>query len=64
MILLGERPSMQFYIALLIVAVSTVLIVKDTIELQHTHGSDSESHDHQHGHELTGHDHTHTFIIS
>lgn len=32
MILLGEKPRFQFYIALVIMAVSTVLMVKDTLE--------------------------------
>lgn len=32
MILLGEKPKFQFYIALVIMAVSTVLMVKDTLE--------------------------------
>lgn len=31
MLLLGERPGLQFYIALVIMIVSTVLMVKDTI---------------------------------
>lgn len=32
MILLGEHPTMQFYVALAIMAVSTVFMVKDSIE--------------------------------
>lgn len=31
MVLLGERPGLQFYVALLIMAVSTLLMVKDTL---------------------------------
>jgi len=31
MLLLGERPGVQFYIGLLIMAVSTVLMIKDTL---------------------------------
>lgn len=31
MVLLGERPGLQFYVGLLIMAVSTVLMVKDTL---------------------------------
>ena len=32
MLLLKERPGLQFYIGLLIMAVSTVLMVKDTLK--------------------------------
>ena len=46
MLLIGERPNWQFYLALLIMIVSTVIMVKDTIELQHTH-----EHEHTHTHE-------------
>lgn len=35
MLLLGERPSIQFYVALIIMIISTYFMVKDTIELQH-----------------------------
>ena len=31
MLLLGERPGVQFYVGLLIMAVSTVLMIKDTL---------------------------------
>lgn len=63
MILLKERPSLQFFVALIIMIFSTVLMVKDTIELQHTHehrhrdlvhthlhthSGDSEEHGHEH----------------
>lgn len=34
MLLLGERPAMRFYIALFIMAVSTVIMVKDTLRIQ------------------------------
>lgn len=34
MIFVGERPQIQFYIALAIMIISTVLMVKDTMELQ------------------------------
>ena len=59
MVLLKERPSLQFFVALIIMIFSTVLMVKDTIELQHTHehrhgdlvhthSGDSEEHEHEH----------------
>lgn len=37
MLILKERPAVQFYIALLVMIVSTLFMVKDTVELQHTH---------------------------
>lgn len=37
MLLLNERPGIQFYLALIIMVISTYFMVKDTIELQHTH---------------------------
>ena len=36
MIFVGERPQPQFYIALIIMTASTVLMIKDSIALQHT----------------------------
>ena len=52
MLLLQERPGLQFYAALLIMIVSTYFMVKDTIELQHTH-------EHRHGDVVHTHLHTH-----
>lgn len=43
MLLLNERPSIQFYVALIIMIISTYFMVQDTIELQHTH-----EHEHVH----------------
>ena len=43
MLFLGEQPTVQFYVALIIMIVSTVFMIKDTIGLQHTH-----EHEHQH----------------
>ena len=53
MILLKERPSLQFFVALIIMIFSTILMVKDTIELQHTH-------EHRHGDLVHIHLHTHS----
>lgn len=67
MLLLGERPGIQFYGGLAIMAVATVLMVKDTISLQHTHmHTHVHCHEHRHG-DLTHshvheHAHTHTHI--
>ncbi len=52
MLLLQERPGVQFYAALLIMIASTYFMVKDTIELQHTH-------EHRHGDMVHTHLHTH-----
>lgn len=60
MILLHERPGLQFYLALAIMAVSTVLMVKDTIGLQHTHEhAHTHTHEHRHGELVHTHEHTH-----
>ena len=53
MVLLKERPSIQFFVALIIMNFSTILMVKDTIELQHTH-------EHRHGDLVHTHLHTHS----
>ena len=60
MLLLGERPAPQFYIGFSIMIVATVLMVKDTISLQHTHEhSHVHSHAHRHGDLVHSHEHTH-----
>lgn len=60
MVLLGERPTLQFYIALFIMLLATVLMVKDTISLQHTHDHDhTHTHEHSHGELVHIHEHTH-----
>ncbi len=58
---LGERPAIQFYIALIIMIISTYFMIKDTIELQHTHEHNhTHSHEHSHGDAVHSHEHTHT----
>jgi len=60
MLLLGEKPSVQFYIALIIMIISTYFMVKDTIELQHTHEHEhTHTHEHSHGDMVHTHEHTH-----
>ena len=60
LILLGERPGMQFYLGLGIMIAATVLMVKDTIGLQHTHAhSHTHTHEHSHGDLVHTHEHTH-----
>lgn len=57
MVLLGERPGLQFCAALTLIIISAVLMVKDTISLQHTH---VHSHEHSHGDFTHSHEHAHT----
>ena len=46
MLLLGERPGVRFYMVFLMMIISTIVIIKDSIALQHTH-----EHVHVHTHE-------------
>jgi drug/metabolite transporter (DMT)-like permease len=60
MALLGERPGIQFYLGLAVMVAATVLMVKDTIGLQHTHEhSHTHTHEHSHGNRVHTHEHTH-----
>jgi len=61
MLILGERPAVQFYVALIVMVVSTYFMIKDTIELQHTHEhTHTHTHEHSHGDTVHSHEHTHT----
>jgi len=61
MLILGERPASQFYIALIIMIISTYFMIKDTIELHHTHQHPhTHDNDHRHGEVTHTHEHTHT----
>ena len=65
MLLLGERPGVQFYVGLAIMAAATVLMVKDTISLQHVHAhSHTHTHAHRHGDLVHTHEHTHVHTHS
>ena len=60
MVLLGERPGILFYLGLGVMILATVLMVRDTIGLQHTHAhSHTHTHEHSHGGEVYSHEHTH-----
>lgn len=60
LVLLEERPAVQFYFALILMIVSTVFMVKDTIALQHTHEHEhTHTHEHRHGEMVHSHEHTH-----
>ena len=59
-LLLRERPGMQFYLGLAIMIAATVLMIKDTISLQHTHEhSHVHTHEHRHGELVHSHEHEH-----
>ena len=59
-LMLRERPGMQFYIGLVIMIAATVLMVKDTIALQHTHEHNHiHAHEHRHGELVHSHEHEH-----
>lgn len=60
LIFLGERPGLQFYTAMLIMIFSTLLIIKDNIELQHTHSHvHVQNHTHRHKDIIHTHEHIH-----
>lgn len=61
MLILGERPAVQFYAGLAIMIGAAVLMVKDTITLQHTHEhTHIHTHPHRHGDLVHTHEHAHT----
>lgn len=60
-VLLGECPGPTFYIGFVIMAVATILLVKDTIALQHSHvHTHVHTHTHSHGALVHTHEHRHT----
>lgn len=60
-VLLAERPGLQFCLGLVIMLAATWLLVKDTISLQHTHEhSHVHTHEHCHGELVHSHEHAHT----
>jgi len=61
MLILGERPTIRFYVALIVMIISTYFMIMDTIELQHTHEhTHTHTHEHRHGDTVHSHEHTHT----
>lgn len=59
-VLLGERPALQFYVACMIMIAATVLMIKDSIALQHTHEHEHiHIHEHRHGDVVHSHEHAH-----
>ncbi len=63
MVALKEQPGMQFYVGLVLMIVATVLMVRDTIALQHTHlHTHVHTHEHSHGDLVHTHEHTHAHV--
>ena len=60
-VFLKERPDIQFYAGLMVMAAATVLMVRDSISLQHTH-EHTHTHTHMHQHGELSHTHEHTHI--
>ena len=59
-VLLGERPDGRFFLGLGLMVLATLLMVFDTISLQHTHEhAHTHCHEHRHGNQLHTHAHTH-----
>ncbi|MGM9646524.1 MAG: DMT family transporter [Eubacteriales bacterium] len=64
-LLLGERPGLQFFAALTLMIVATVLIARDTVSLQHEHlHTHTHTHAHRHGDLVHTHPHEHTHTHS
>ena len=60
-LLLREQPGLAFYAGLALMIVSTILMVKDTTSLQHTHEhTHTHTHEHRHGDLVHTHEHSHT----
>ena len=62
-VLLGERPDGRFFLGLALMIAAAVLMVFDTICLQHTH-EHAHTHCHEHSHGGTVHTHEHTHLHS
>lgn len=60
-LILREQPGIQFYIGLIIMVAATVLMIKDTIALQHTHAH-GHTHIHAHRHDNLVHTHAHEHV--
>lgn len=59
-VLLEERPDDRFFLGLGVMIAATVLMVFDSISLQHTHQHEhTHCHPHRHGDTIHTHEHTH-----
>ena len=58
-IILGERPTFQFYIALGIMIISTLLMIKDTLGNEKLYNGYVHIHQHKHRRIVHSHEHRH-----
>ena len=64
-VLLGERPGLQFFLGLAIMAAATWLLIRDTVGLQHSHAhTHTHTHPHRHGDLEHTHEHSHVHTHS
>ncbi len=59
---LGEQPGLQFYLALAVMILSTMIMVKDTMGKEAVLPGYTHSHAHKHGNTIHTHQHWHTTI--
>ncbi|MCC8105986.1 MAG: DMT family transporter [Clostridiales bacterium] len=57
--ILGERPGIQFYISLIIMAASTLIMVKETLANEKLYNGYVHTHQHRHGKVVHTHAHRH-----
>ncbi|MBQ9857983.1 MAG: DMT family transporter [Oscillospiraceae bacterium] len=62
-VFLGERPTVGFFIGLVLMAAATWLMIRDTVTLQHTHKHE-HNHNHEHSHDGVCHAHLHSHLHS
>ena len=62
-LLFAQKPGMQFFVGLGIMAIATVLMVRDSISLQHSH-EHMHLHTHLHSHDGVTHSHEHSHVHS
>nr|WP_072537751.1 DMT family transporter [Anaerococcus mediterraneensis] len=62
-IILGERPTVKFYIALGIMIISTLIMIKDTLGNEKIYNGYVHTHQHKHGKVVHSHEHRH-FIFN
>ncbi len=58
-LILGERPTLQFYAALIIMLVSTAIMIKDTLGNEKLYSGYEHTHEHRHGDVVHTHAHRH-----
>ena len=61
MLVFGERPAPVFYLGLILMGIATILMIQDSISLQHTHRH-SHTHTHAHSHGGISHTHAHSHV--